>query len=417
MTPAMARATGVSVRDDSSWTPVDLQPILQALAAGEASGPVPELMPRTDGLALLYPGELHSLAGEPESGKGWIACSEAARVMTEGGRVMYIDFEDTAPSVLSRLIALGAEPATLLAGLAYLQPDQAPALDAIPTLLHGRTPRLAIIDGLTEAYALLGLDAHSNTDAATFFHRLPRPIAQAGAAVVLIDHVVKDKEGRGRFALGAGHKLAGVGVAYGMAVIDRPSRQHTGKVKLTLSKDRHGHIPGARGSTIAIATITPADDGNRVTVRLDPPDSSDNAGNLRPTNYMEQISMYVEQHPGAGRNDIRSGVEGKSQWKDRALTLLVEEGWIALEKDGQKHRHTTLRPYRKNTDPGPIGLPGSDQDPTGLRTHHETTGLPGSPPTKGAGTRVPAQETLDTTNRDPNPDTELHRLTHRGLTP
>ena len=46
-----------------------------------------------------------------------------------------------------------------------------------------------------------------------------RPIAAAGAAVVLIDHVAKDKEKRGRYAIGAQHKLAGVAVAYGIEVL------------------------------------------------------------------------------------------------------------------------------------------------------------------------------------------------------
>lgn len=414
----MALGTGVLVSDDrTSWDPVPLAPILHAIAAGESAGPVPELMPRTDGLHLLYPGELHSLAGEPESGKGLIVCAEAVRLMTTGQHVVYLDFEDTAPSVVSRLIALGAPHDALLERLIYVQPDAAPALDAIPRLLRGNTPRLAIVDGLTEAYALLGLDAHSNTDAATFFHRLPRPIAAAGAAVVLIDHVVKDKEGRGRFALGAGHKLAGVAVAYGIDVVDRPSRTHTGKVKITLSKDRHGHIPGARGSTIAIATIAPADEGQTVTVRLDPPDSSDQAGHFRPTVLMEKVSRYVEQHPAAGRNQIREGVTGKTQAKDLALTLLVEEGWIDRQKDGQSYRHTTLRPFRKATDPGPTRTPGSDRDPTGTRAQPDPTGIPGSPPTKGARTRVPARQTLDAAHRDPDPDAELHRLAQKGLTP
>jgi hypothetical protein len=42
-----------------------------------------------------------------------------------------------------------------------------------------------VIDGVTDAMGLLGLDFMDNADAATFFRALPTPLAQSGAAVVL----------------------------------------------------------------------------------------------------------------------------------------------------------------------------------------------------------------------------------------
>jgi len=52
---------------------------------------------------------------------------------------------------------------------------------------------------------------------------LARPITDTGAALVEVDHVAKNRETRGRFAIGGQQKLAGVAVAYGVEVIDRPS--------------------------------------------------------------------------------------------------------------------------------------------------------------------------------------------------
>ena len=42
-----------------------------------------------------------------EGGKGWLMLSESARLLRGGERVLYLDFEDTAPSIVARLLALG----------------------------------------------------------------------------------------------------------------------------------------------------------------------------------------------------------------------------------------------------------------------------------------------------------------------
>ena len=67
-----------------------------------------------------------------------------------------------------------------------------------------------VIDGVTEAMTMHGLELKDNADVAKFVELLPRPLARMGAAVVLVDHVAKDTGGRGRFAIGAPHKLAGI---------------------------------------------------------------------------------------------------------------------------------------------------------------------------------------------------------------
>jgi hypothetical protein len=51
----------------SCWEPVDLEPIL----AGEQPEERPDILRRSDGVGLLYPGRLHAGYGEPEACKGW----------------------------------------------------------------------------------------------------------------------------------------------------------------------------------------------------------------------------------------------------------------------------------------------------------------------------------------------------------
>jgi hypothetical protein len=55
--------------ETGSWAPIELADIVAGIRAGEIVGPIPTLMARTDGAFLLHPGEVHSLSGEPESGK------------------------------------------------------------------------------------------------------------------------------------------------------------------------------------------------------------------------------------------------------------------------------------------------------------------------------------------------------------
>jgi AAA domain len=57
-----------------------------------------------------------------------------------------------------------------------------------------RKPALVVIDGVTEALTLHGFDLGDNVEIARWLELLPRPAARCGVAVLLLDHVVKDKE-------------------------------------------------------------------------------------------------------------------------------------------------------------------------------------------------------------------------------
>lgn len=350
--PDDVTAAAVPTGTTSSWAPVDLAALVAGIRAGTVVGPIPTLLQRDDGVALIYPGEVHSIAGEPESGKGWIMLAESARLIAAGQRVLYLDFEDAPASIVARLIALGAPDAAIIDGFVYVKPEDALAPDGMARLLARGPFALAVIDGVSEAYDLLGLDSHH--DAPTFLRRLARPIAKTGAAVVQIDHVVKDKTNRGRYDIGGQGKLAGIATHYGVEVITAPSRHAEGKVKVHVHKDRHGHVRGhAEGKTIALATITPHDDGERVTVRLDPPDAATTTddGRFRHTIYMERVSRHIEGNPGLATRRIRDDVDGGNDYIDKALRALHDEEFVHVETTGQARRFYSLRPYRQADDP------------------------------------------------------------------
>jgi len=202
----------------TSWAPVDLAAVIRD---GHLDEP-PRMLARTDGPCLIYAEKNHVFSGEPESCKGWAALHLAAERVRAGEQVVYFDFEDVAGTVIPRLLALGLEEGAIVERFHYIQPDEPLEQAAWADLerVLALEPTLAVIDGVTEALVVHGLDLKDNTDIAKWLALLPRRLTRAGAAVVQIDHVGRDRDARGRFALGAQHKLAGVDVHYGFDVIE-----------------------------------------------------------------------------------------------------------------------------------------------------------------------------------------------------
>jgi AAA domain len=375
----------------TSWAPVDLGRVLD----GTQPDPSPAILTRTDGRALLYAGRVHALFGEPEACKGWIALTAAAEALGAGARVLYVDFEDTAASVTSRVMALGVARDVIRERFVYVRPDE-PLEKAGRGDLEAAAAGavLAVLDGITEALTLHGLDLASNGDVAAWLDLLPRPLARTGAAVLTIDHVVKDRENRGRYAIGAQHKLAGVDCAYSVHVIEPFGRGRDGKVKITVTKDRPGHVRAfADEGRAAEARLQSHDDGT-VTVTLKSPEG---AGVFRPTTLMERVSRAVEDEPGVGTNAIRRTIKGKARFVQEALARLIEEGHVDCRRDGDGKavRHYSIRPFRADDDT--VSQPRPDHVPETV----SGTASPRPLPYGGRGHGRGADEHPDPDNRVP----------------
>jgi hypothetical protein len=143
-----------------SWSPEDLD----AIMAGGRTYVLPTMLRRSDGRTLLYPGKLHSLAGEPEAGKTWVALLAIAEVINAGQVAWLIDFEDCAESAVERLLDLGVAPEVISAGLRYISPSERfdnNARSVLDRLVYEAVPALVVIDASTEAMNTLGLDPMS----------------------------------------------------------------------------------------------------------------------------------------------------------------------------------------------------------------------------------------------------------------
>lgn len=349
----------------SSWAPLDLSAILDGSYVPEE----PLLMPRCDGVCLLYPGRVHTFQGESESGKSMVAQAETARVLAAGGRVVYIDFESDASVVVGRILMMGATREQVAAGLLYLRPGVRPHATledraAYEQLLAARFD-LAVIDGVTEAASVFGVVSKDNDEITAWNRLFARPLAQqTGAAVIQVDHVTKDSESRGRFAIGAQAKMSALdGAAYVVEVKEPLGRGLRGVVVLRVAKDRPGAIrphcgqfrKSDRTQEAAQVVVDSTTDGV-IAVTVEPPGADGTDGrsdDFRPTSVMERISQFLEaQQTDQSENQVMRGVSGRDSVKKAALAALVTEGYVARftgPRNAQMH-HLNAK-YRQADDP------------------------------------------------------------------
>jgi hypothetical protein len=350
----------------STWEPVDLSDVLNGTYVAELA----TLMPRSDGMGLLYPGRLHSFHGESESGKSLAAQAEAARVLDQGGRVLYLDFESDHASVTTRLLTMGAPAQAIRERLDYVRPDAGlrdPRDRAAFREILTRTYTVAIVDGVTEALALLGSAEGTPEDRiAGFVAALPRRVARhTGAAVIQVDHVTKSTEGRGRFALGSQHKMNALdGAAYTVEVVEPLGLGLRGVIVLRIAKDRPGSIRPNCGAwrksdrtQEAARIIVDSRDTGRTTITVEPPSTrvggDDEQRVFRPTALMERVSRYLEGmiEPVSGRV-VTDNVSGKAPVIRTALDVLVDEEFVARSPGPRgAYMHTSLNGYRQSADP------------------------------------------------------------------
>jgi hypothetical protein len=337
-TPSHLESAGIS------WKPVDLSDIL----AGGLEMPTPTILRRSDGFGLLYAGEVHNFVGESGVGKGWIALHAAAQVIRDGGKVVYIDFEDGPVSIAARLRALGVNESDVRARFFYVRPDMPvnlgdAALELARTLDNAQ-PDLVVIDGVTEAMQLHDLEPNSNSDAAKFLMMFPRRIADHTCAppVVLIDHPTKARNGQRAYAIGAQHKRAGIAVTF-MVKARRPIEKgrEDGLVQISVAKDRHGTVQAAAvGSRmpkpIADLHVAANFDGSEVTISLEPPGSSMSDSTRR---REDAIRRFLAENPGGSQNSIVRGVKGNSDAVKSALQELTDDGRVRFERKGQTRAH------------------------------------------------------------------------------
>lgn len=224
-----------------SWRAQDLSEFVN----GTYKPVLPTVGARADGVGVLYPGRMSTVAAESEAGKTWFALVLVLQELNRGNHVVYEDFEDEAAGIVGRLLKMGASVDDVLERFHYVRPEEplsvADLIDLKEVLALG--PTLAVVDGVTEGMSLHGLNINDNKDVAVFGRRVLRPLQEAGPAVVTLDHVVKSADNRGRYAIGGVHKLNGLnGVMYLMENVKPFGIGVKGKSRIRIAKDRPGQL-------------------------------------------------------------------------------------------------------------------------------------------------------------------------------
>jgi hypothetical protein len=365
--------------DEPAWAELDLSVHLD----GTFVPLVPELMRRSDDFHLLYRGKVHSFHGESESGKSWIGLHAIAEQLKAGSRAAMIDFESDAHTIVGRLLRMGVEPEAIRTLFSYRHPDVNPFGSAREfqqweKLLTGRY-EIVLIDGITEALNVFSVTSKDNDEVTGWIRSVPRKLAwSTGAAVIMVDHVTKDADSRGRFAIGAQAKMTTLdGAAYMIEVLEPLGVGLIGRISMRVAKDRNGSIrprsgpyrKGDHSQEAAVVTVNSAVD-DVTTVRVDPPrmDTVDTPEGqrrpFRPTGLMERVSdRLVEMNCPMSRTSLKQMVQGKNEFVLQAIDFLIADGYAAEDGpsvNGGKPTVRLIKPYREAGDPSP------DLDPADL---------------------------------------------------
>lgn len=361
-------------KTSSSWRFEDLT----QLASGVELPPTPTVFQREDGQGLFYRGAVNDLHGEPGCGKSMLAQIATAQELKQGHDVIYIDYEDSARNVVKRLLLLGVTGEQIVQHLHYVRPSAKPSsptsLDGWKeTLDYADTATLAIIDGVTSCLAYAGLDSNSGDDIAAWYNTMPRPISACGPAVVLIDHVVKSKDNRGRYAGGSMQKLALIdGISYSVDMTKPVGKGVRGTIVIKSGKDRiseieeHCAVNWSNGSHLREAARIEINSTNpklmHVTIArpnmMPSEDRQTKRDDFRPTGLMERISRMLEDSlEEPNQSELfkalkEDGSGARTAVMSKAVSLLLQEGFVS-NRSGRNNRSIfkSVRPYRQIDDP------------------------------------------------------------------
>jgi AAA domain-containing protein len=184
-----------------TWDPINLAKLEER----------PQAQPTLGNAGLVYNRLRHVFSGAQESAKTLAAYAITLAVVRDGGTVLLLDLEMGMWDARDRLREMGATDDDL-GRILYVEPE-APAYDSTMGEFIHLGPALVVIDAAAGAYAIQDLDDNKRRDAELFANLWVRPFWQADVATIVLDHVVKNADNRGKYAIGSERKVGGVEVA------------------------------------------------------------------------------------------------------------------------------------------------------------------------------------------------------------
>ena len=257
---------------ESSWLPIDLSEVV----AGKYQQPTPTVLRRDDKAHLFYAGHVNGAHGDSGTGKGWVMCLTIKQELDLGRAVIYIDMEDTAQSIVARLLMIGTDPVDIAERLIYIRPSEpfySNRVGELCEMIRDRGVRLCIIDSVGEAFGIDGINEDRDNEVGPWIRKVARPLAEAGAAVVLVDHSTKAADNP-LHPSGSKRKRAAITGASYLVEATRPLvKGEGGRLRLTCAKDRHGNY--RRKEIVAHIEVVPGING-AVEMKVIAPSKADN---------------------------------------------------------------------------------------------------------------------------------------------
>lgn len=341
-----------------TWLPVDLGPYLR----GEIVRSEPDMgLARSDGVRMVYPGKEHAVIGEMESGKGWFAVGSAAAEMLAERHVIYIHFEEADPTdTVERLRSVGCTDHEILTYFHFVGPSR-PIKPKQRKRLARMGASLVVLDGVNEGMSLHKAAIREEDGAAEFRRIMVKPFTRNGAAVINLDHVVKDRESRDRYALGSIHKGNALdGALIVLETMEAFGRGCRGASAVYVTKDRpgflrrHGRpVPNLPGKTFMGVLVVDDTRDRHTTLDLrfwapaDPEAVSDEDEDLRTADEQDDaralaaIRALADKDIPASQVKVEAAAGGKATRVRAALARLVVTG-VAVEVSGPRNARLYL---------------------------------------------------------------------------
>ena len=303
--------------------------------------PTQVILETVDGTAVIYAGKVSWLYGEPSGGKSWVTIIVANEAVLQGGRVLVMDFEDTATTYKQRGSIIAFNPGTYDDAFAYFNV----AVTDSPTAMLGA---MDWMDGaVNPAMNLVIIDAAESSgcpsdgrDVMPWATKMIHPWRDKGWAVLVVDHVPKALDNRPMGPIGSQAKRAQITGA-ALSVRGTPwTKAADGKIYLVNEKDRPGDLPAGRGKCIGVIAGTWADVGGERAFGYTVTAGADRTPETPLNRQILQMIADAGVDGVKGKRTIRLKIQGGNDAKDSALQGLIDTGLVNQVMVGKTYSYT-----------------------------------------------------------------------------
>ena len=301
--------------------------------------PTPAILDRRHGdKGMVIPaGKLTWLYGLPAGGKSFIGLIAGNEAVLQGGKVIFLDYEDNQKTFQQRAAILGLDLKTYADSFRYIHGG----LADFP--LATAQAQAELLQAASVEMSLVVIDAAESSgcpsDGASvneWLAKVVTPWESLGVTVLIVDHIPKQKDNRPDGPIGSQRKLAAVtGIA--LKVTGHCwSKTKDGRLVLTCEKDRTGNY--AKGEKVA-AIVGDWDSSGSFAYRIvNPSHDDEDTGNVG-----RAILEWVDEAMPEGINSkraIAANVKGKTGAIYSMIDNLVDAELLMMKALGKGNNYT-----------------------------------------------------------------------------